>query len=139
MQLCDKICRPPFINGLDAAKHQALLMVRPPRSSPSLKSQLTFSSACLKLCASTEHQQLYFIPPFGGDPFFKTTSDSRRVLSTMPAGISECKRVPGSRPAPRYGQPPLLTARLLLAQASSWPSGLVPASAGKLTCAEIPA
>ena len=28
-------------------------------------------------------------------------------------------------------------AQMLLAQASSWPSGLVPAQAGKLTCAEI--
>lgn len=29
-----------------------------------------------------------------------------------------------------------IVARMLLAQASSWPSGLVPAHVGKLTCAE---
>ncbi len=39
-------------------------------------------------------------------------------------------------PSPRYGRPDIWS---FLAQASSWPSGLVPATfAGKPTCAEIP-
>ena len=53
-------------------------------------------------------------------------------------------RVPGSgfegTTCPRFKTPPrgmvsrCFRARLFLVQASSWPSGLVPASAGKLTC-----
>ena len=39
---------------------------------------------------------------------------------------------------PRYGGPRRVWTRSFLAQASSWPSGLVPVLvAGKLTCAEM--